>query len=110
MNRLRLMGRKFSEAWTSCILCMVQGDLSVLTVHHAVVAGKTGLYTAAAVLLLSFSKRFPNNQYILAWLTGVITMFADMISHPSHIIENICTGLGAGLLALIISKTVRETK
>lgn len=108
LDKLRLAGRKFSEAWTSCLLCMVQGDLSVLTVQHAMIAGKTGIYTATAVFILSFSKKFPNNQYILAWLTGIITMFADMISHPSHIIENLCTGLGAGLLALILSKLSKK--
>lgn len=108
LDKLRLAGRKFSEAWTSCLLCMVQGDLSVLTIHHAMIAGKTGIYTAAAVFILSFSKKFPNNEYTLAWLTGMITMFADMISHPSHIIENLCTGLGAGLLALILSKLSKK--
>ena len=104
-TRLKLAGRKFSEAWTSCLLVMVQGDLTVLTIKHATTAGKTGLLTALAVLLLSYSKRFPNNEYTLAWLTGVLTMLADMLIHPPQFIgESVITGVGAGVLALLLSR------
>ena len=109
-HKLTLAGRKFTEAWTSCLLCMVQGDLTVLTMKHATTAGKTGLLTALAVLLLSFSNRFPNNQYTLAWLTGVLTTIADIVAHKPHFYgESVLTGVGAGVLALVLSKTVGKS-
>lgn len=105
LQKLQLAGRKFSEAWTSCLLCMVQGDLSVLSIKHAIVAGKTGLLTGLAVFVLSYSKRFPYNEYTLAWLTGVLTMLADMIVHPpQYIAESVITGIGAGVLALVLGR------
>ena len=104
-TKLTLAGRKFSEAWTSCLLCMVQGDLTVISLKHAITAGKTGLLTGIAVFVLSYSKRFPYNEYTLAWLTGVLTMLADMIVHPPHYIaESVITGIGAGVLALVLGR------
>ena len=108
-SKLTLAGRKFSEAWTSCLLCMVQGDLSVISLSHIITAGKTGLLTAMSVLLLSYSKHFSYSTYTLAWLTGVLTMLADMIIHPPHYIaESVITGVGAGVLAILLDKLLKK--
>ena len=108
-TKLTLAGRKFSEAWTSCLLCMVQGDLTVISLKHAITAGKTGLLTAMAVLLLSYSKHFSTSTYTLAWLTGVLTMLADMLIHPPHFIgEAVLTGVGAGVLALLLDRLLKK--
>ena len=45
-SRLALIFRqwfeKFSQAWTACMLMMVQGDVTALSLYHAKVAAKTG--------------------------------------------------------------------
>ena len=103
MEKFKLFTRKFSEAWTACMLVMVQGDLSVLSMNHTIVASKTGLFTGLAIVLTSYFKKI-DNKYMIAWLTGLFTTLSDYLAHPSMIKgESIITGIGAGLLALILS-------
>ena len=108
MERVKLFFRKFSEAWTACMLVMVQGDLSVLTIKHAVTASKTGILTGIAIVITSYLKRL-DNKYMTAWLTGVLTIIADYLTHPNMFkYESIVTGLGAGLLALTLSFILKK--
>ena len=111
MKRLDLFLRKFSEAWTSCALCMVQGDLSVFTIKHALIAGKTGLIAGLLVVLTSYVQRL-DNKWLLAWMTGVMTSIADFIIHPTHFgdrwVEAVVTGIGAGILSIILSGVLRK--
>ena len=53
-EKLDLFLRKFSEAWTACALCMVQGNLAVFTINHALIAAKTGLIAGLLVVLTSY--------------------------------------------------------
>jgi hypothetical protein len=110
-SKIKISTQKFGEAWTSCLLCMVQGDLSVLTLNHAIVAGKTGFLTAISMFILLYvSDKASKNEYYLAGLTGVMTMFADMIIHPPHYIgEPLITGLGAAVLGLIVGRVVGKS-
>ena len=98
---------KFSEAWTACMLCMVQGDLTVVSLNHAITASKTGALAGLAFVITS-SFAAINNKWANAWLTGakVLTMCADVIVHPTHFgywwTEAACTGLGAAFLCYIL--------
>lgn len=103
-SRLRQSGKTFSQAWTACALCMVQGDLSVFTWHHAETAASTGIYSALGVLLV-LHIRPESSKWFIAWATGVVTMFADRLIHSTHfggsMTEAIATGIGAFMLAVI---------
>jgi len=109
-TKIKLLGQKFTEAWTACMVCMVQGDLTVITTNHALAASKTGIIAGLAVVLASYIKIF-NNRWSIIWLTGLATSLADMISHPSHFgeywTEAVVTGFGAMLLAYFMSKYTR---
>jgi hypothetical protein len=90
---------------------MVQGNLAAITVGHFVKAFTTGGATAIAMIVLSFfspNKDFYKNKYLLAGLTGFVTMVVDLMVHPSHFggehTEAIVTGIAAGALALIMGK------
>lgn len=106
--RIKLWTEKFSEAWTACALCMVQGDLTVFTLSHAITAAKTGTLTGIAFVLTSFISRI-NNKWGNAAVTGILTAMADIVIHPTHYgtwyTESIVTGVGAGILALILLNT-----
>jgi uncharacterized integral membrane protein len=96
---------KFGESWLACLLTMVQGDITALTIKHAFVASKTGLIMATAYL---FSRLFANRQsvYLDILLTGVLTALADLIVHPTHFgpfyAEAVATGIGAAFLAAVL--------
>ena len=70
-EKLRLLAEKFSEAWTACMLCMVQGDLTILTLNHAYTASKTGLVAGIAIVLASYWKKINNKYYPRNSLTPV---------------------------------------
>jgi len=103
--------QKFGEAWTACALAMVQGDLTIFTLKHAITAGKTGLAAATAVIVTRYLAKI-DNQWMIAWLTGVMTMCADIIVHPTHFGEHwheaAVTGAGAAFLALILSGVLNK--
>lgn len=111
MKRLDLFLRKFSEAWTACALCMVQGNLAVFTINHALTAAKTGLIAGLLVVLTSYFQRL-DNKWLLAWMTGTMTTIADFVIHPTHFgdrwLEAVCTGIGAGILSIILSGVLRK--
>ena len=103
--------QKFMEAWTACALAMVQGNLSVFTWKHAITAGKTGLAAATAVVITKYLAKI-DNRWMIAWLTGVMTMCADFIVHPTHFGEHwheaAVTGVGAAFLALMLSGVLNK--
>lgn len=105
--KAKLLAEKFSESWTACLLCMVQGDLTVISLNHAITASKTGIVAGLAVVTASYWKKL-NTDYGLIWLTGVMTTFADFLVHPTHFgtvwSEALLTGIGAGLLAWLLTK------
>ena len=67
------------------MICMVQGDLTVLNINHAITASKTGSLAGIAFVITS-SFAAINNKWVNAWLTGVLTMCADVIVHPTHLL------------------------
>jgi len=112
MKRLKLWWQKFGEAWTACSLAMVQGDLTVFTVSHALTAAKTGVGAATAILLASLFGSKWMQGYRLVWLTGLLTAIVDILVHPTHFgphwMEAVCTGIGAMILAFIFEKLFRK--
>lgn len=91
------------------MICMVQGDITVLTLDHAFTASKTGILTAFAYWLTIRGDGEPSAAWKSAWVTGVLTMVSDVVVHPSHFgqhwMEAFCTGLGAAVLCLIWEKS-----
>ena len=88
---------------------MVQGDLTVISVGHALTASKTGTLAGIAFVFTSYFSTL-DNKWFAAWLTGILTMLADIMIHPTHFganwVEAACTGLGAAILCMIYeSKT-----
>lgn len=107
MNNWRMARRKFSEAWIACAVCMVQGDLSVFSLGHAITATKTGACTALAMVVAN-RLGFVKTPWMAIWLTGVFTAVVDFLIHRPHFpLEAITTGIGAGILAFIFSKILK---
>lgn len=102
---MRIVLDKFLQAWSACMFCMVQGDLTVLTLGHALTASKTGLLTGIAYWVTTMFDGEEASAWKGAWLTGVLTMFADTVAHPTHFGENwmeaFCTGLGAAFICFV---------
>jgi hypothetical protein len=102
---IHLFIEKFLQAWTACMAMMVQGDLSVLTLHHAFTAGKTGTLTGIAFVIASFLPW--DNKWLGIFFTGLFTAIADIIIHPTHfgpeLLEAACTGFAAMLIAILYS-------
>ena len=105
MNKLHDCIEKASEAWLSCMIFMVQGDLGSLTLKHALGAIQTSMgvliaYAACQTLLRKQSVAFN------AFLGGVVTTFIDLRVHPTHFgpfwMEAACTGAGVTAMALIL--------
>ena len=95
--KLKLMAQKFFEAWAACSTVMVQGDLSALTMKHFLIAGKTGLLTGIAFVIISFTDI--KSKYAPIWLTGVLTSVADILVHPTHFGPHYAEALVTGVLA-----------
>lgn len=109
---LSIFREKFLQAFSACMLCMVQGDLTVLTLNHAFTASKTGLLTGIAYWITTKIDGKQGSAWKGAWLTGLLTMVADIVIHPTHFGDNwmeaFCTGLVAAGICLIWEKVKWE--
>ena len=90
MHAIRQWFEKFCEAWTACALCMVQGDLSVFSIDHALTASKTGSVAATAFTLCILGRI--KSEIVLVWFTGLLS---------AEWLESIVTGVGAMILAYV---------
>jgi len=106
-NKVTLATRKFTEAWLSCATMMVQGDFTVFTVNHALVAAKTGSLAAVGLVITSYVTRL-DNWIAMAWITGLVVSVADIVIHPTHFgeawTEAVLTGIGAAILSVLLGK------
>lgn len=102
---LKIWSEKFGEAWTACMLCMVQGDVTVMTVGHALTASKTGALTGVGCVLASFVSR-TRNKVTDAVMTGIVASAADIMVHPSHfglkMSESLLTGFCAASICYLL--------
>jgi hypothetical protein len=109
--RLVLCGHKAVEAGAVCLLLMVQGDLTAITLGHVAIAAKTGLLAVFPALGLTFTRhaRLFLNRWTTSAFLGVCTFLADALIHPSHYpgeyTEAALTGIGAFAFSLVISYT-----
>lgn len=92
------------EVWLSCMLFMVQGNISQVTTGHALTALKVSLgvlvtYVVAKKILRV--DRFWKTLVLLAAITAVI----DFLIHPTHFgeawSEAVLTGVGASAFATV---------
>ena len=105
-EKLKLVSEKFSQSWAACMCMMVQGDLSALTLGHALTASKVGILTGVAMLVASFLPW--KNKWLGIFLTGAFTAIADALIHADHFpAEHLVTGFGAMVLAIIFQKTFK---
>ena len=107
MNKLKIFGNKFSIAWISCILCMVQGNLSIINLNHALIASKTGTLTGLIVVTMSYIKL--NFRYKLPIFMFIGCFIGDLLIHPTHFgkfwTEAFVTALVASILTYFITLT-----
>jgi len=107
IERLKVLVEKFSQSWAACMVMMVQADLSVLTLGHAITASKVGILTGLAMLAASFLPW--NNKWLGIFLTGLFTALADSIIHMAKFpYEAIATGVGAMGLAILFEKVFKK--
>ena len=102
---------KFSEEWLSCMVFMVQGNLSAITFSHCVTALKV-----ASSSTLAYAAVHLIEEHDPAWLNilvmGVITAVFDFSIHPTHFgpvwAEAVATGAGTALLGAIVKLLRRQ--
>ena len=105
--------KRLGESASSCALIMTKGNVVGLTLAHWSVALQTGLIATLATLavLIYGKKEWVDNKYAMAGIIGFFTAVADMFVHPSGFggasTEAIVTGIGAGLLCLIMTKVYK---
>ncbi len=109
--RLMLCGHKVAEAGVACLLLMVQGQLSDVTVTHLLIASKTGLLAVLPVLVITFTHHARHflNRWTSALTLGICTFAADAAIQPSHytgqFTEAALTGVGAFVFSILMSFT-----
>ena len=98
---------KFSEAWLSCLLVMVQGDILALSLKHAFIASKTGFLAGLGCAFMTLLLKKPTEAQNLVAI-GAFTGLADYVVHPTHFgphwAEAAVTALGAVGIAYIVGK------
>ena len=109
--RLALCGHKAVEAGAVCMVLMVQGDLTAITLAHLAVATKTGLLAVVPALGVTFTKQVRHllNRWTASAFLGTCTFLADAAIHASHYpgeyTEAALTGVGAFVFSLAVSYT-----
>jgi hypothetical protein len=113
LETTKLVSKRLGESASSCALIMTQGDVSGLSLAHWSVALQTGLIaTLATLAVVIYGKsEWLENKYAMAGAIGFFTAVADMFVHPSGFggasTEAIVTGIGAGILCLLMSKVYK---
>ena len=114
LNTVRSRASEFTEhsteAGCACAVMMVQGQLAMISLAHWIVALQTGLISGALATFLVVVGKV-SRPWVVSLIVGAATTVADFLVHSGEfvpvVIEALLTGLGAGLLALIITSTVR---
>ena len=111
-TKLALFGQAIAKVAPPCLMLMVQGNMSAITLMHWMTAFKTAGIVGLVLVALSFSiktKAISDNKYSMAGLVALVTTIVDLNMHPSHFAgdttEALMTGIAAGLLWLLVSFT-----
>ena len=113
-EKVMIVAERFGQAWTACMVAMVQGDLTVLSLYHAKIAAKTGIVTGVAMLVASFVpwEEIRRNKWFTTFLVGLFTTAADLWNHPTHFgpawAEAAVTGVGAMILAVLYERVMER--
>jgi len=111
LENFKRASRSFLEAFSACSIMMVQGNFSVFTWSHVFTAASTGLYAFMGVMF-ALMVRPGSGKFFRAWVTGVVTIFADRLIHPPHfgeeMTEAVLTGCVAFIIAIIFDLTVKK--
>jgi len=103
--------QKFLEPFLSCLFCMAQGNLTVLTINHYITASKTAVIALVIIVILSLIN-INHNKYFALTLTGFATLVADILSHQSNYVgmytESILTACVAMLLSLMFDRILKR--
>lgn len=100
-----LFVEKFKIAWITCFILLIHGQIDQVSGNHAITAAYTagiaGLSAVGASILGFFT--FGKNVFLEAWMTGILIMMADFISHPTSFgtnpwTESMLVGLLGGVL------------
>jgi hypothetical protein len=99
------------EAGMACMLTMVQGNLLALTLTHWLIASQTGLVAGAIASTTVIAARL-RRPWLISLTLGVVTIPVDAFVHPGKfemggVSEAVVTGVGAFVLSLAASATVR---
>lgn len=106
MFRLRLLLQRFWQPTCACMLAMPGSLANVLSSGHWLTALRTGLFTGALALLISFTalRAAYGNRWGNAAIVGVLTAAGDAWSHPNHYgfdhAEALLTGAVSFMLAV----------
>jgi integral membrane sensor domain MASE1 len=109
--RLILCGHKVAEAGVACLLLMIQGQITDVTMAHLLIASKTGLLAVLPVLVITFTHYAEHllNRWASSLILGLCTFTADAVIHSSHYpgqyTEAALTGVGAFVFSILISLT-----
>ncbi|MEM5310681.1 hypothetical protein [Paraburkholderia sp. JHI869] len=105
-RRLKLFIQRFWQPTSACMTCMPGSWGNVMSLAHWTIAFKTGLFTGALAVLLTFTpaKKWYGNRYGNALLVGCLTVIGDAYAHMNHyVLEHVATGVVSGLIALAAS-------
>lgn len=80
-HRLAPLAENVGEAFTACMLAMVQGNLLVVSVSHVVVATQTGLASGVLATAVVWMMR-ARSRWVVALTLGLITSVVDYMVHP----------------------------
>jgi hypothetical protein len=109
--RLIVCGHKAVEVGAVCLLLMVQGNITGITLGHLAIASQTGLVAVFPTLWLSFTRyaRHLANRWTSSGFVGVTTFVSDALMHGSHYpgayTEAALTAVGAFVFSVAISYT-----
>jgi hypothetical protein len=109
-SRIGEFAEHSTEATCACAIMMVQGQLMLLSAAHWVIAIQTGLIAGVISTLLIIIGR-ATKPWIISAVLGLVTACVDFFVHASEFgpvfIEPLLTGIGAGLLSLIVTTIIR---
>ena len=109
--RLAVCGHKAVEVGGVCMILMVQGNLSGLTLGHVGIASQTGLLAVVPVLGVTLTRyaRHLTNRWMSSVFLAVCTFVADAAIHASHYpgayTEAAFTAVGAFVFSVAVSYT-----
>ena len=101
MQKRKELVQKLTACWVSCITFMVQGNLSLITTTHTLIAFRASV--GALILYVLSTRLFKKmNPIQESSLLAVVMSFTDVLTHPTHFghwyTEAISTGIAAGLI------------